>query len=33
MSQSTVSRLWRAFGLTPQAIDSWKLSRDPHFVD
>ena len=33
MSQSTVSRLWRAVGLTPQAIASWKLSRDPHFVD
>lgn len=33
MSQSTVSRVWRAFGLKPQAIDSWKLSTDPDFVD
>jgi hypothetical protein len=33
MSQSTVSRIWRAFGLKPHAIDSWKLSTDPQFVD
>ncbi|ALN15763.1 IS630 family transposase [Acidipropionibacterium acidipropionici] len=33
MSQSMVSRVWRAFGLKPQAIDSWKLSTDPEFVD
>jgi transposase len=33
MSQSTVSRVWRAFGLAPHKQDSWKLSRDPLFVD
>jgi transposase len=33
MSQSMVARVWRAFGLKPQAIDSWKLSTDPDFVD
>jgi transposase len=33
MSQSTVSRVWRAFGLTPHRVDSWKLSKDPLFVD
>lgn len=32
MSQSAVSRIWRAFGLKPQAIDSWELSTDPDFV-
>ena len=33
MSQSTVSRVWRAFGLAPHKVDTWKLSRDPLFVD
>ena len=33
MSQSAVSRIWRAFGLKPQAIETWKLSTDPQFVD
>jgi transposase len=33
MSQSAVSRIWRAFGLTPQAVQTWKLSTDPQFVD
>jgi transposase len=32
MSQSTVSRIWRAFGLAPHKQDSWKLSKDPLFV-
>lgn len=32
MSQSTVSRVWRAFGLAPHKQDSWKLSKDPLFV-
>jgi transposase len=32
MSQSTVSRVWRAFGLAPHKQDSWKLSADPLFV-
>ena len=33
MSQSTVSRIWRAFGLKPHAVETWKLSTDPQFVD
>ena len=33
MSQSAVSRIWRAFGLKPHAIETWKLSTDPLFVD
>jgi len=33
LSQSTVSRVWRAFGLAPHKKDSWKLSTDPLFVD
>jgi transposase len=33
MSQSTVSRVWRAFGLKPHLIDSFKLSPDPQFID
>ena len=30
LSQSAVSRIWRAFGLQPHRQDSWKLSRDPY---
>src|SRR5207342_2769288 len=33
MSPSAVQRIWRAFGLQPHRQDSWKLSRDPLFVD
>ncbi|GAB3505092.1 hypothetical protein GCM10027521_60620 [Amycolatopsis cihanbeyliensis] len=33
MSQSAISRIWRAFGLTPHVIETWKLSTDPQFVD
>lgn len=33
MSQSAVSRIWRAFGLAPHKQDSWKLSKDPLFVE
>jgi transposase len=33
MSQSAVSRIWRAFGLKPHLVDSFKLSPDPLFVD
>jgi transposase-like protein len=33
LSQSSVSRIWRAFGLKPQAVQSWKLSTDPQFID
>jgi len=33
MSQTAVSRIWRAFGLKPQQSESFKLSPDPQFVD
>ena len=33
MSQSAVSRIWRAFGLKPHRQDTWKLSKDPQFID
>ena len=33
MSQSTVSRIWRAFGLKPHLVDEFKLSPDPLFID
>ncbi len=33
MSQTMVSRLWRAFGLAPHRSDTFKLSSDPAFVD
>src|ERR1700710_683589 len=33
MSQTAVSRIWRAFGLRPHQADTFKLSTDPAFVD
>jgi transposase len=33
LSQAAVSRIWRAFGLQPHRSETWKLSRDPLFVD
>ncbi len=33
LSQSTVSRIWRAFGLQPHRSDTFKLSRDPLFIE
>ncbi|MBM0255705.1 IS630 family transposase [Micromonospora sp. 4G55] len=33
LNQTAVSRIWRAFGLKPHQVDSWKLSTDPLFVD
>lgn len=33
LSQTMVSRVWRAFGLAPHKQDSWKLSKDPLFVE
>jgi transposase len=33
VSQSTVSRAWRAFGLQPHRAESFKLSTDPLFID
>jgi transposase len=33
MSQSAVTRIWHAFGLQPHRIETFKLSRDPLFID
>jgi transposase len=33
MSQSGVSRVWRAFGLKPHLVDTFKLSPYPFFVE
>ncbi len=33
MSQSAVSRIWRAFGLKPHLAESFRLSPDPMFVE
>jgi transposase len=32
LSQSSVSRIWRAFGLKPHIVETWKLSTDPAFI-
>jgi transposase len=33
MSQTAISRIWRAFGLKPHLEQTWKLSADPQFID
>src|SRR5579884_4465654 len=33
MSQSAISRIWRAFGLKPHQTESFKLSPDPLFIE
>lgn len=33
LTQTAVSRIWRAFGLQPHRQDTFKLSKDPLFVD
>jgi transposase len=33
MSQSAVSRIWRAFALKPHLVDEFKLSPDPLFIE
>jgi hypothetical protein len=33
MSQTAVSRIWRAFELAPNRAESFKLSTDPLFTD
>jgi transposase len=33
MSQTAVSRIWRAFALKPHQIEAFKLSPDPQFID
>ena len=32
LSVSTVQRIWRAFGLQPHRVETFKLSTDPNFV-
>jgi len=33
LNQTAVSRIWRAFGLKPHLVDTWKLSKDPQFIE
>ena len=33
LSQSAVSRIWRAFGLQPHRSETFKLSTDPQFIE
>ena len=33
LSQSSISRIWRAFGLKPYRTEHFKVSPDPQFVD
>lgn len=33
MSQTAISRIWRAFGLQPHRSETFKLSRDPLFIE
>jgi len=33
MSQSAVSRIWRAFALQPHRVETFKLSKDPMFIE
>ena len=33
VSEATVRRIWRAHGLRPHRVSTFKVSRDPHFVE
>ncbi len=33
LSQSTVTRIWKAFALQPHRMETFKLSKDPLFID
>ena len=33
MSQTAISKIWRAFGLQPHRAESFKLSTDPQFIE
>jgi transposase len=33
MSQTAISRIWRAVGLKPHLAETWKLSTDPQGID
>jgi transposase len=33
LNQTAISRIWRAFGLAPHRQGTWKLSKDPLFIE
>ena len=33
LTQNAVLRMWQAFGLQPHRQETWKLSKDPQFID
>jgi len=33
LSRNTVGRIWRAFALQPHRSETFKLSKDPRFID
>ncbi len=33
LSTNTISRIWRAFGLKPHRVETFKLSKDPRFIE
>src|SRR5882672_836145 len=33
MSQTAIARIWKAFALQPSRVDTFKLSKDPLFID
>lgn len=33
LTQNAVLRIWQAFGLQPHRQETWKLSRDPQFIE
>jgi transposase len=33
LSQSTISRIWRAFGLKPHRSETFQISKDPYFIE
>ena len=33
LNQTAISRIWRAFGLKPHMVETWKLSTDPQFIE
>jgi transposase len=33
LNQTAIHRIWKAFGLQPHRSETWKLSRDPQFIE
>ena len=33
LTQTAISQIWRAFGLQPHRQETWKLSKDPLFIE